>query len=280
MTAYEALPLLLRAIGVPDRDTPSDPVARASLYRSLTYARRFLIVLDGARDGEHVRPLLPGGPLCLTLVTSRNRLSELVAREGGTRVSMAPLRPQEAERLIEASIGGEHAAVGAEPVRRLARLCGYLPLALRVATASLTDRPQAPPVAVLARLAAEDRLAELLLTGNAVVAVRAAFDFAYAGLDEPARRLFRRMASAPAPVTAPEAAALAAVPLAVARQRLDTLAAIHLVEATAADTYTVNDLVRLYADRLAPDGPAPAELPRAGHTRRHRAIPHVAAPAR
>lgn len=91
-TALEALRGFVAALGVPGDRIPQDPDALAGLYRSTLAGRRVLVVLDGARDPDQVRPLLPGSPGCVVVVTSRSRLTGLVAADGAWSVSVGPHR--------------------------------------------------------------------------------------------------------------------------------------------------------------------------------------------
>jgi hypothetical protein len=258
VTAEEALPLFLYALGVPSAELPAGVGAQASLYRSITYSRRLLVVLDNVRDAEHVRPLLPGGPWCFTLVTSRDRLSGLVAREDGVRVTLDPLCPAEAERLIGLMLHDQRPAAEPDATRELSRMCGYLPIALRIAAANLADRPGTPISAYAAQLAAGNRLAQLSVAGDESTAVKAAFDLSYATLDDATRRMFRRLPAAPDQTFTLEEAALPdCVAPAEAGRRLEALVAAHLVERAGADRYALHDLVRLYAENLALDEPPP-----------------------
>jgi hypothetical protein len=252
ITAGDALLLLLAALGVPAGQAPAELGARMGLYRSLTYSRRLLVVLDNARDAEHVRPLLPGGPDCTTLVTSRNRLSALVAAEGGVRLRLAPLRTAEAVTLIGSMLGDTR--VGREPaaVRELAQLCGYLPLALRIAAANLADHPHWTIAEYAAQLAVGNRLTQLALDGDQTTAVQAAFDISYAALPGRARRVFRRLAFAPEPdFTVDDAVAVTHRSPAEVSRLLEVLVAAHLVEPTAPGRYCMHDLLKLYAANLA-----------------------------
>jgi tetratricopeptide (TPR) repeat protein len=141
--------------------------------------------------------------------------------------------------------------VAAEPqaAAELARLCGYLPLALRIAAANLTDgNPIAGYVAGLAR---DDRLGELQVDGDGQTAVRAAFDRSYHSLPEPAQRMFRRLSLAPGPdAGVPTAAALAGTTPVEARSLLDRLTAAHLVDQRRPGRYSHHDLLRVYAAEL------------------------------
>jgi tetratricopeptide (TPR) repeat protein/transcriptional regulator with XRE-family HTH domain len=253
----EALARFLHALGVPAEQVPVDLEEAAGLYRSLLADRRMLIVADNAGHPEQVRPLLPGSPGCLVLVTSRDQLAGLVARDGAQRLTVDVLSATEAGTLLRRVLGP--ARVAAEPAATdlLAELCGRLPLALRIAAANLTDRPTrsiSSFTAELAGLSGGDRLSALGVAGDEQAAVRAAFDLSYDALAEPARLLFRRTGLAPGPdITALAAAALVhpdpagGVPPAEVGRLLDRLAAAHLLAQPAPDRYALHDLLRHYA---------------------------------
>jgi len=94
--AGDALAGFLRALGVPGQDIPRDVDERAAAYRTLLDDRRILVMLDNASAVEQVRPLLPGSPSSLVLVTSRDSLAGLVARHGARRLDLDRLPPQDA----------------------------------------------------------------------------------------------------------------------------------------------------------------------------------------
>ncbi|MGW2546039.1 NB-ARC domain-containing protein, partial [Kitasatospora sp. NPDC001574] len=131
----------LRALGVPEGSLPEDPAARAALYRSLTHGRRLLVVLDNVRDAQDVTELLPTGPACATVVTSRSSLEDLVVTEGAALLRLGALPAEDARRLLERLIGPARVAAEPEAAGRLAELCDRLPLALRIAGARLAARP-------------------------------------------------------------------------------------------------------------------------------------------
>jgi tetratricopeptide (TPR) repeat protein len=244
----DALSQFLRALGVAADQVPVELDAAAALYRSLVADRRMLVLLDNARSPEQVRPLLPGTAGCLVLVTSRDDLAGLVARDGARRVLVDVLPEADAEDLLRQLIGADRAAAEPEAIAELARLCGHLPLALRIAGANLSGRPHLTVAAYAARLRDGNRLAALTVDGDDKSAVRAAFDLSYAALPEPARRLFRLLGLVPGPdVTSGTAAALADAPVAHVADLLDQLARAHLVEEHAPGRYTFHDLLRLYA---------------------------------
>jgi DNA-binding SARP family transcriptional activator len=105
VTAADALAGFLRALAAPGPDIPPDQDERAARYRSLLAGKRMLIVLDNASQAEQVRPLLPGTPGCAVLVTSRDALAGLVARDGAARLNLDLLPLDEAVTLLAELIG-------------------------------------------------------------------------------------------------------------------------------------------------------------------------------
>ena len=164
------------------------------------------MVLDNARNADQVRPLLPGGPGCLVLVTSRDRLSGLVARDGATRVDLDALPAGEAQDLLGRLLARHGLAAEHRSLADLAHACGHLPLALRIAAAHLVDAPGGI-ARLIADLRGDDRLAALDIDGDPQASVRAAFDLSYRALPPDARRMFRLVGLVPGPDVVPEAAA-------------------------------------------------------------------------
>jgi DNA-binding SARP family transcriptional activator len=248
----EALAGFLRAVGVPPDQVPADVEQAAALYRSTLAGRRMLLVLDDAAGPEQVRPLLPGAAGCLVLVTSRERLSGLAARDGASRLELDVLDPDEAGTLLRRTLGPGR--VNAEPAAaaELAAACAHLPLALRIAAARLADAPGRPIAAAVAELTGDDRLAALQADSDPQAAVRVAFERSYSALAAPARRMLRLVGLLPGPDLTPDAAtALAAVaPAEIARQ-LDRLAGAHLLTQPAPGRYGCHDLLRSYATERA-----------------------------
>ncbi|WP_213451444.1 AfsR/SARP family transcriptional regulator [Rhizomonospora bruguierae] len=267
MRPMEALAQFLRALGVDPKRIPDDLDEAAAMYRSLLADKRMLVVLDNARSAEQVRPLLPGGPGCLVVVTSRDRLAGLAAREGARRISLDVLTRHDATTLLHGIIGADRAAAEPRATAELADLCGHLPLALRVVAANVADDPGRAIGDHVRDLREGNRLARLAIDGDEQSAVYSAFAQSYLALPEPARRLFRLLGAVPGrDFTADAAAALAAVPDGDAARLLDKLAAAHLVHQHVPGRYTFHDLLRLYArDRLVTEE-EPAER-RAAATR-------------
>ncbi|MGW5051822.1 BTAD domain-containing putative transcriptional regulator [Actinokineospora sp. NPDC004072] len=246
--AAAALAGFLRALGVPGPAIPTDPAERAARFRSLVDGRRLLVVLDNAADSDHVRPLLSSAT---TVVTSRDSLAGLVAREGARRVVLDRLPVAEARGLLTALIGA--------PAPELAERCARLPLALRVAAELVRLRPEA-----LAELTRERARLDLLdAGGDPATAVRAVFSWSYRNLPPQAARLFRLCGHRVGPVADPPSlAALADLPEADAHRAVDALVRAHLLERAAEGRYQMHDLLSAYAAELADGGEAEAAISR------------------
>jgi DNA-binding SARP family transcriptional activator/tetratricopeptide (TPR) repeat protein len=244
----EAIRGFLDALGVaPDR-VPGSPDAQAGLYRSLVAGKRVLIVLDNAADPDQVRPLLPGSPGCLVLITSRTRLTGLTAREGAHLISLDVLTEAEARQMLMLRLGADRLAAEPGAVSEITGLCAGLPLALAIAAARAADRPRFP----LAELAAELRGAhgrlDALDAGDPAASVRAVFSWSIWQLSSAAARMFRLLGLHPGPdISAPAAASLAGVPRARARQHLGELTRAHLLTEHVPGRYAFHDLLRAYA---------------------------------
>ena len=248
VTPLEALSNLLRALGVPGEEIPVDQQAAAGRYRSLLADRRVLILLDDAADADQVRPLFPAGPGCLVMVTSRDRLSGLVARDGAHRLSIEQLTPGEARTLLSRILGPERAQAEPDAVDELARACTYLPLALHLAAVDLTNRAMPTIADYVVAFRTGDRLDALEVDGDERTGVRRAFDMSYRTLNESARRLLRLTGLVPGPhLTAEAAAALLGCSVRHAARLLEQLAAAHLLGQRMPGRYGCHDLVRDYA---------------------------------
>ncbi|WP_344098137.1 NB-ARC domain-containing protein, partial [Streptomyces stramineus] len=248
-TLAEVLREFLLALGVAPLRIPESANAAAALFRSLVADRRLLVVLDNARDSEQVRPLLPGGPRCVTVVTSRNRLGGLIATDAARPVPVDILGPEDGTALLAGVLGKER--VLAEPVaaRRMAELCGGLPLALRVAAARLADRPGWALSAMNTELSDTTRRLSLLDVED--TGVRAALRLTVRQLPEHVSRHFAHLGRHPGVhFDRYAAAALAGTDPVTAEAALDRLATAHLVTETAPGRWTLHDLVRLYARGL------------------------------
>jgi transcriptional regulator with XRE-family HTH domain/tetratricopeptide (TPR) repeat protein len=235
---------LLRALGVPDVQLPSEASEAAAMFRSRLAGRRCVLVLDNARDEAQVRALLPGPGPVLVLVTSRKRLTGLA---GARRVDVAELAEEDARALLSDIVGGERAAVEPEAVAEVVAACGRLPLAVRIAGNRLACWPDWS-IAHLAELLRDERGRLGRLTAGDL-AVRSAFALSYREISPTARRLFRRLVLAPgADFEVQAATALLGEP---AEAALEVLAGASLVGLAATPgRYRLHDLLRLYATEL------------------------------
>lgn len=241
----------LLALGTPPPQIPESADAAGALFRYLTATRRLLVVLDNASSSEQVRPLLPGGDHCATLVTSRDRLGGLIASDAARPVPLGHLPPADSAVLLAGVLGAERVAAEPDAAARLAGLCDGLPLALRVTAARLAERPQWTLGAMAGELADEQgRLAFLNVEDTGV---SAALRLTVQQLPEPAARMFRALGlHTGSDLDRFAAAALAGTSPAQASADLDRLAAAHLLTESVPGRWAPHDLVRLYARQLAP----------------------------
>jgi DNA-binding SARP family transcriptional activator len=251
----EVLGRFLRALGVDSRAVPAGFAERAELYRTLLANRRALVVLDNAADEAQVRPLLPGSATCAVLITSRTHLTGL---ESARWLDLDPFPPDEALRLLSRVVRDGRTRAQSDDAAEIVRLCGSLPLAIRIAGARLTARPGWRLAHLVALLKGERHRLDQLTTGD--LEVSASLALSYDGLDPAARRLFRRLGQFDLPdFTAWLADAVHGEPAAEALERLVDR---HLLTVIGTDPagqlrFRFHDLVRLYARSRA----EPADLP-------------------
>lgn len=247
----EVLHGFLQALGAAPESIPDGLDAKAALYRSMLADRRMLVVLDNAASAEGVRPLLPGTPSCIAVVTSRDRLDSLVVREGAHRVTLDVLPPGEARLLLERWLGEDRVAGQRAAAGELAALCARLPLALSIVAARAARRPESSLAELAARLRGlPDRL-DALGAGAADLDLGKVFESSYALLPAPAARLFRLLGAHAGPdIDAHACAALLGADR-PPRAELDALTAAHMLEEQAGGRYSAHDLLRAFARRLA-----------------------------
>ncbi|MFI6761827.1 BTAD domain-containing putative transcriptional regulator [Micromonospora sp. NPDC050417] len=248
----EVLARFLRSLGVDNRAVPDDVVERAALYRSRLADRRVLVVLDNAASEEQIRPLLPGASTCAVLVTGRSRLTGV---EGARWIDLDVFDPDNSLRLLGRITGEQRVASEQADAAEIVRLCGGLPLAVRVAGARLMARPGWRLAYFAGLLADERRRLDRLATGD--LEVRASLTLSYQGLPDTARRLFRMLGlfttqDFPHWLTA----CLLGISLDDATEHVDALVDAQLLAMSAPDRigqirYRFHDLVRLYARERA-----------------------------
>ena len=248
----EAVNILLESVGVNLQGAATAPEARAALFRSLVADRRLLMVLDNARDTEQVLPLLPGGPNCTVIVTSRSRLTRLVARHGAQSVPLDRLTEAESTELLQRRFGAHRVAAEPNAVAEVIRVCAGLPLALAIVAARASVNPTESLQSIADELnqTGHDPL-DALSTGEADDDVRATFSWSYSSISQDAARLFRLSAVHPGPqITATCLATISELTVGRTRQLLVELAAASMITRISADRFTIHDLLRAYAREL------------------------------
>lgn len=262
----QAIQDFLEALGVPPDRIPGSIEAQAGLYRSVLAGKRVLIVLDNARDVSQVRPLLPGGTGCLTLVTSRGQLAGLLAAEAAVPITLDVLTADEAWEFLRRRLGSERVLGEPGAAARLIEASARLPLALSMVAARAAQRPRSPLAALVAELQDAGRRLDCLDAGDGVTSVRAALSWSYQQLGDLAARLFRLLSVHPGPdISAAAAAGVAGLPVAHARQALDELSRAHLMAEPSAGRFACHDLLRVYAAELAAGHDSQPERRAASH---------------
>ncbi len=251
---HEALGVLLHSLGLADAELPSGVATRASRYRTLIDGRRMLIVLDNAFSADQVRQLLPAAPSCFVVVTSRDDLAGLVARDGAHRIILPPLTWNEGLVLLEALLGANRVRAEEQPARALVKVCAGLPLALRLAAELAAARPGEPLAAIVNEIQ-EQRLAMLAAAGDERADVRAVLSWSYLRLaaDYPgAAQAFRALGGCPGQdFDARSAAALLNTAPRDVIGLIDILLRGHLAERVSGRRFRMHDLVRAYAAELS-----------------------------
>jgi tetratricopeptide (TPR) repeat protein len=251
MTAEEVLPAWLRAFGLDPAVLPDDVPGLTGALRSLLADRQVLIVLDNARSEEQVRPLLPGSPSCGVLVTSRQGLQGLAIHHGARVITLDPLSPGAAAGLLEEIAGPGVSGEAAS----LARLCGNLPLALRIVAESARGRSAAEIAALTGELDSTDRL-DRLGSDDPRSDPRTVLSWSYHQLPAEARDTLRLLGLFPGrSFDTAAVAALAGVRPGQAAARLRTITRAHLAHPEPGGRLVLHDLVGAYVGELAEAAP-------------------------
>jgi DNA-binding SARP family transcriptional activator len=248
----QALHGFLDAFGVPATRIPDDLAGRSGLFRSVLAGKRVLVVLDNARSAEQVRPLLPGSPGCLAIVTSRDQLTGLVATEGASLLVVDLLTADDARDLLARRLGADRVAAEPQAADHIIAACARLPLALTIAAARAAISPSFPLAAIAAELREASSALDPFDGGDRATDVRAVFSWSYRALTAPAARMFRLLGLHPGTdITVAAAASLAEAPPGQARALLTELTRAHLLAEHAPGRYAFHDLLRAYASELA-----------------------------
>ncbi|MEU6348987.1 tetratricopeptide repeat protein [Streptomyces sp. NPDC047072] len=250
----------LEGLGIPPHRIPTSTEAQTGLYRTLLAKRRVLILLDNARDAEQVRPLLPGTPGCLVVVTSRDRLFGLVTAEAASPLALGLLSPAEARESLARRLGAERLLSDPDSVAEIVVRCAGLPLALAVVATRAAAHPHFPLAAIAEDLRTAHGGLDAFTADDPAADVRAVFSWSYRALSPGAARLLRLLSLHPGPdVTVPAAAAATGEAPAAVRPLLTELTRSHLLTEHLPGRYVCHDLLRAFARERAGEEEKPAD---------------------
>ncbi|MEV0566530.1 BTAD domain-containing putative transcriptional regulator [Dactylosporangium sp. NPDC050588] len=253
--------MFLTALGVAADALPAGADEQAMLYRRLVAHRRMLVLLDNAHDSAQVVPLLPGTPTVAVLVTSRRRLTGLVAAHGAHPVTLECMTDPDAADLLRARLGAARAEAEPEAVRALLPLCGGLPLALGIVAARAATDPHCRLATLVNELRARRTRLDALDAGDLAVSLRAAIAGSVRHLSAAAGALFGRLSLAPGPdIGAGATASMSGCGPEALRPAVRELLDANLLAEETPGRFRMHDLVRLYGMELAAgtDGARPA----------------------
>lgn len=250
----EAVVVLLDALGVASAEMPSTVEARIALLRTRMAGRRLLLVFDNVRDAGQIRPLLPGHPSCVAVITSRNRLASLVAIEDAQVLTLDVLSRAEAEQMLAHRTGRDRVRADPVAVEAILTHCAGLPLALSVVGARIATHPGLGFAQVAEELDSAHSRLDALTNRDPVSDIRAVFSWSYNALSTATARLFRLLGLHPGPdISVAAAASLAGMPIAAVTGSLGELSDANLLDERARGRFAFHDLLRAYAAELALD---------------------------
>lgn len=237
----------LRALDVADAQVPESLDEAGARFRSVTASKRILVVLDNAGSAEQVQQLLPAGPGCGALVTSRQAL---IGRENAPQVHVGMLSADDAVELLRQFAGRQRIDDEPEAARMLADLCEHLPLALRIAAERLALRPAWPVCALAERLTEPRRRLDELALGS--VAVRSSLQASYGALPTDDARMFQMLGLLNGTeMSVDQLASLLQQDSDQVEAGLERLVDFGLLRSTAPGQYSVNELTWLFARETA-----------------------------
>lgn len=254
-----ALTGFLRALGIDEIEIPRDIGPKRELYRKTLRDKRLLVVLDNARSAAQIRDLLPENRTCRTVITSRQRLDDLIAERRAAVLSMEPMTDAEGIAILTDILGDDRVTAEKVAATSLVALCDHLPLALRIVAARLASHPQWTIRYVSDELADEQERLYGLATEDAEISVTAALHLSVQALPPSAAGMFRMLGIHPGNhFDVHAAAAVAGISRADTHATLTTLASFHLVREFETGRYNQHDLIRLYGEQVAADDVPPA----------------------
>jgi tetratricopeptide (TPR) repeat protein len=235
LTAAEAMSHVLRTFH-PEAKLPEKEEDIRAQYLSVLHNKRALLLMDNAKDAVQVRPLIPPEG-CALLVTSRQHF----ALPGLQAKNLETLPPQDAKDLllrIAPRIGGE--------AEMIAKLCGYLPQALRLAASAIAVRINFEPQDYATQLADEKKRMELLAGDDE--SVTASITLSYNLLDSETQKRWRMLAVFPDTFDAAAAAAVWEMEEDPAQAALSAFLQFSVLEwDEAGKRYRLHDLMRAFS---------------------------------
>lgn len=262
----EVLEDILKALGVSPEAMPATLERRSAALRSMLDGTRTMLVLDNAARGEQVRSLIPAAPGCLVLVTSRQRLSALAVRHEARCVNVEPFEQHDALTLLREVVGSTRVDAELHAAEQIVRLCGGLPLAVRVAAERIAASRHLTLTGLAEDLSAVDQRLNVLSPADVDGAVRAVFSWSFRALEPDAARMFRLLSLHPGREFGIDSASvLTGYAPATAARLLDQLVGVHLLHEVGHHRFAFHDLLRDYATELAAAGLTEES---AGHSRR------------
>ncbi|TQS45069.1 ATP-binding protein [Cryptosporangium phraense] len=256
----EALTGFLTALGVPHDRIPATVADRTALFRSVAAGKKLLILIDNARDSDHVRPLLSGTAGCLVLVTSRHRLSGLATEQGAHLLTLNLPSIEDAREALRRRLGSDR--VDAEPAAAddIIDGCGRLPLAMAVVAARAAAHPEETLTFVADEIRAGRGTLDPFTADEPGADLRTVCSWSYQLLTEPAARVFRLLSVHPGPdFSLPAIAGLAGLPIRLATRLVGELTRSRLLTEHRSRRYVFHDLIRAYAMELSATTDADAD---------------------
>jgi DNA-binding SARP family transcriptional activator len=252
LTPAAAVRGFLEALGIAPRSIPADLDARVRLFRSLVADRRMLIVVDNARSSDQVVPLLPGSPLCTVVVTSRNRLTDLVTRHGAQPLRLDVLTEQESRQVLVSRLGEDRVAAEPAAVGELLACCGGFPLALAIVAGRAAAHPDFPLAAPAAELRDVATRLAVLDDDDPASSLPAVLSWSHDTLTDEQARVFALLGvAAGVDLDLPAAASLVGRTTPATRSVLHALEDKHLVQQKAPGQWRMHHLIKLHAAELA-----------------------------
>lgn len=261
LAADDALGILLTRLG--EGPVPASAEERRLRLRSALEGRRFLLLLDNARDDRHVKPILDATRSCFVLITGRTQPFDLSVHEDAHVVPVPPLSAEESAAVLRAVIGSRRAAEDPSAVDELVRIATGLPLAVRIIGRHVDHRPETPLADLVEEFTREEGLGVLGSPeggDEGSGGLRAAFSWSYRSLPAETARMFRLLGLHPTTEFGTAAAGgLLGEPEGTAERHLRTLSSANLAQHVATRRFRVHDLLHGHAFDLAEREESPAD---------------------